>query len=200
MISFPSIRIFLAAVVAACLCGSFVGISAATAQPEESESGIEAPPIELGEEYREYSKTSKGRAPAESRETSTFEKVLFYLPNRFLDLLDVVHADVGVGCGYGGVIRITKWGQFGSRTFCPGSLRVGLNGRKSPIFWESRDASGFGSDFRESSRRTVSSGELGAGVDAVLVGFNFGISPEELVDFLLGFGGIDIGGDDLGSR
>jgi hypothetical protein len=155
--------------------------------------------IELGKEYSTYSKPSRGSAsstrPNES--TSTTEKIIYYLPNRILDLLDIFRADVGVGFSFGGVMRATSFAQCGYRTFSPGSLRVGLRGRELPIFFESDAELGCGPVFSQSSDRVVTPAEFGVGVDLFIPGIYLGISFDEFADFVLGIFGVDFKDDDF---
>lgn len=77
----------------------------------------------------------------------------------------------------------------------PGSLRVGLRGRDSPVFIEDRSAKGFGRDIR--GDRKVSPGEIGVGVDVLAVGAYGGVALDEAADFVLGWFGVDFRDDDL---
>lgn len=126
-----------------------------------------------------------------------WQKVLLFIPNRVLDLIDLVKADVGVGPAYGGVVRLTRYGQVGYRTMDPASLRVGVFGRDWPFEIETDNELGAGPAFHQSRDRKVCHGELGAGVDLFLVGAYGGICAEEVIDFLLGFAFIDVMQDDI---
>ncbi len=148
--------------------------------------------FELGHEYSEYNKPAKGAA-----ESSSFgRRALLYLPNRLLDLLDIFKLDLGLGVGYGAVMRPSKPLQFGYRKIEPGMVRVGLMGRRAPVMFESRTESGFGDDYRENPRREVSTGEFGVGVDLGIVGAYAGLGVDSLGDFVLGLAGIDLEDDD----
>ncbi len=155
------------------------------------------PNVELGEEYEDYKKTGPGRTVRHEEESSTWRKVLLYLPNRFLDFLDIFRFDVGVGPAAGGVLRVTKYGQAGIRSLAPGSLRVGLRGRKVPVFLESSNEFGIGPAFVQSHDRTVGASEVGAGVDLFLVSAYLGVDFASFGDFLLGIGCIDLAEDDF---
>lgn len=193
-------------IVAVVTASGFVAPPTALAQNKEGESAY-TPPVDLGHEYEEYAvgekgkKSSKGKSSkgtsASGSDHSTGVTILLYLPNRFLDLLDVFRVDVGGGPAYGGVIRLTKWGQLGYREMSPLSARVGLRGRKSPVFIEKSNEVGIGPGFLQSKDREVTPVEIGAGLDLGIVGAYLGVSVDELVDFGAGIVGIDLKDDDL---
>lgn len=122
--------------------------------------------------------------------------VLLWLPNRVLDLVDVVRADVGAGMSFGGVVRLTKYGQVGYRSISPVSVRVGAFGRKAPLLIENSSEFGAGPAYVASEDRTVCDGEFGLGLDLFIVGAYGGICVEELLDFAAGLFFIDLSGDD----
>jgi hypothetical protein len=124
-------------------------------------------------------------------------KVLLWIPNRILDLIDIFHVDVGVGASYGGVVRVSKWGQAGYRQMAPASVRFGTFGRSVPVKVERDKESGFGSSFNSSPEREVCSGEIGVGADAFLVGAYGGICVDELADFVGGLFFFDFKKDDI---
>ncbi len=126
--------------------------------------------------------------------------VLYYIPNRILDLIDIFRIDLGIGVSYGAVVRLTRFGQVGYRGFAPRSFRIGIRGRRSPIFLERYPEYGIGPNFKNTGARLPSMYEVGAGADALLVGAYAGISLDELVDFLGGLVFIDFKNDDLNFR
>ena len=125
--------------------------------------------------------------------------LLYYIPNRFLDLIDVFRFDVGVGVSAGAVLRVSRYAQLGLRGFWPVSWRLGLHGRWYPIFAERLPEFGISPNFRTNRPRHLSTtpAELGAGVDLGLIGGYFGFSFDELFDFVLGIIFIDFKGDDF---
>lgn len=137
------------------------------------------------------------RSVRTERGRPAWQKVLLFLPNRFLDLVDIVKADVGVGPAYGGVVRLTRYGQVGYRSMDPLSLRAGLFGRDWPVEMETDNEFGAGPLFHQSRDREVCHGELGVGVDLFLVGAYGGVCAEEVIDFLLGFVFVDVMQDDV---
>jgi hypothetical protein len=67
--------------------------------------------IELGEEYSDYRKDRGRTSSASSPEPAGggfFNSLAWYLPNRFLDLLDIVRFEVGVGPSIGGSLKLTR--------------------------------------------------------------------------------------------
>ncbi|MCB0320774.1 MAG: hypothetical protein KDD60_07580, partial [Bdellovibrionales bacterium] len=123
-------------------------------------------------------------------------EILLWPVNRMLDLADIVRADVGVGTGYGGVVRITKDGSVGYRHIAPGSLRVGSFGRKIPIKFEEENEWGAGKNYTFSEDREVCSSEIGVGVELGL-GVYLGVCLEGVVDFLGGIVFLDPEDDDF---
>jgi len=159
--------------------------------------------FELGQEYSDYNRTSPSSPPTPSRTGSQrrsggfWRAALLYLPNRFLDFIDIFKLDVGAGVGYGGVIRPTKYLQAGYREFEPGMLRIGLMGRRAPVMIEEKREEGFGRDYGRQSKRKVSPGEFGLGIDLGLIGAYGGVSLDSAADFVLGIVGIDFEDDDI---
>lgn len=149
--------------------------------------------FELGQEYSDYSKTGTNSKGSSS---SFFRKTLLYLPNRFMDLVDVFKLDAGVGIGYGAILRPSKKLQVGYREMNPGMLRIGLMGRRLPVLVEKRTESGFSSDYGPNQGRKVSTGELGLGVDLGFIGVYGGVGLDSTLDFLLGIVGVDFEDDD----
>ena len=130
-------------------------------------------------------------------EQSFLRQVLFYLPNRVMDLWDVFRLDVGIGSSGGVVGRFTRHGQIGYRYVNPVSFRFGTYGRHLPFFIERYSEGGVGSDFDQTPNRHVTPYEVGLGVDAFIVGAYAGLSFDEFVDFLAGWVLIDPKADDF---
>lgn len=133
--------------------------------------------------------------PAEEREPASIgAKLLFYIPNRVLDLLDMVRVRLRVGPGLAVDLRATKAADLFVGTY--GSVYAGLPGPRMrrmpvlPVGLESRtgvavsvaDVStglGVGPDYSPT--------EIGAGVQLLIVGADVGFDPVEIVDFIGGF-------------
>lgn len=133
----------------------------------------------------------------QNKESSWIRDVFLYLPNRFLDLVDVFRVDVGVGASVGGVVRVTKYVQGGYRQMAPVSLRVGDFGRTFPVMVESSSEIGLSPAFKQSADRDVCEAELGLGLDVLIVGGYGGVCLDELADFIGGIFLIDFKDDDL---
>ena len=133
----------------------------------------------------------------EQESGSVTRQILLWIPNRFLDLVDAFKFDVGLGPAVGGVVRLTKYGQFGYRKFHDSSLRIGNIGRDWPGFVERSNEEGFGPWFQQSTQREICTGELGGGVDLVLVSLHLGLCTEQLFDFGAGVIFFDPMDDDL---
>jgi hypothetical protein len=129
---------------------------------------------------------------------------LLYIPNRIFDLLDIVRFRVRVGPGLGVGARATSVvsafvgsyatifaGLPGPRLEPSIPLPVGLeshNGATVSLVDATVDG-GIGPDY--------SSTEFGVSAQLAIVGFDFGIDPLEIVDFLGGILTIDLREDDL---
>ena len=164
-----------------------------TARSERAEDQVSASPKKPWGDFAiesEETQSSSNRQP-------WWAQILLWVPNRVLDLIDVVKLDVGAGMSFGAVARITKFGQFGYRSLSPLSVRVGLFGRKLPVLVEHSSEFGIGPGFLQSSERTVCKGEIGAGADLFIVGAYGGICVDELLDFVAGIFFLDVSGDDL---
>lgn len=140
-------------------------------------------------------------ADAEERElsdeggkASLGAKLLLYIPNRVLDLLDMVRIRLRVGPGLALDLRATEAADLFVGTY--GSVYAGLPGPRMrrmpvlPVGLESRtgvevsvaDVStglGVGPDYSPT--------EIGAGVQLLIVGADVGFDPMEIVDFIGGF-------------
>ena len=140
----------------------------------------------------------------EEDEPGFIHRLIFYLPNRVLDLIDIFRLRLRVGPGFGVGARATEAIDvyFGGYA----SVWVGLPGPRNrklpklPIGLESKsgvelsvvDASiegGIGPDYGP--------GELGADVQLLVVGVAVGVDPVDALDFLLGILTLDLRGDDF---
>lgn len=178
------------------LCVFFFLLSVQIAAADDfSEDAV--PEISLGQEYSAFSKNSSGEsAVGKSQARPLWKRVLWYLPNRVLDLLDVVHADVGVGPALGAVGRLGSYVQVGARGIIPpGSVRLGLMGRRAPLMIETASEFGVSPVFVDSADRKVDTLEIGLSAD-ILFGLSLGLNLGEIPDFFAGFAGADFSGDD----
>ena len=129
-------------------------------------------------------------------EHSLARQIFLWIPNRIADLFDVFRVDVGVGPAAGAVVRVTEYGQAGYRQLLPVSVRAGLMGRRAPIMLEHGNEIGIGPIFAQSAQRKICPGELGAGVDILIVGGYAGLCFDELADFFGGLFLFDMKDDD----
>lgn len=155
--------------------------------------------LDLGSEYSDYNKQkgSGKSSGSSSKDRNIIVSTLLFVPNRILDLLDIIRFDVGVGPAVGAVVRVTPHAQAGARFLMPISLRAGLRGRKMPVFIEHTTEMGAGPLFLSSKDREPSPAEVGIGADLFIAGAYLGISFDSIVDFFGGFAGFDISDDDL---
>lgn len=129
---------------------------------------------------------------------------LLYIPNRVLDVLDIFRLRVRVGPGFAAGVRATEVAQVYVGTYA--SVFAGLPGPrlrqtpKLPFGLESHNGAsvsvvdataggGIGPDYSPS--------EFGGGVHLGIIGFEFGVDPVELADFVTGLVTVDIREDDL---
>jgi hypothetical protein len=131
-------------------------------------------------------------------------KVAMYIPNRVLDVFDIVRFRVRVGPGVAVDARATKVVSAFVGSYA--SVYAGLPGPRNrpfpkfPIGLESRN--GVQASVVDA---TVSGGidpdygpaEIGVGVQALIVGLDVGVEPLEIIDLLAGFLFINLTNDDL---
>lgn len=139
----------------------------------------------------------------DEEEHSVLHQVLWYLPNRLLDIADIARARVRVGPGVALNAHVTKVVQLGVGSYM--SLYGGLPGprqRRKPRLPLGVEAySGGAISVAEASFETgyepeYSPTEVGASIHFVLLGIDVGIDPLEMVDLITGIVGVDIGKDD----
>jgi hypothetical protein len=171
----------------------FLSFYVSPATAEEAGKGD----LELGDEYSEHSKNHSKNKEYKKNERSFLVSTLLFIPNRVLDLVDIIRFDVGVGPALGAVVRVTPYGQAGVRFVMPVSLRAGLRGRKMPVFIDHTNEMGVGPLFLGSKDREPTPLEVGVGGDLLLVGAYAGVSIDSIFDFLGGFVGLDISDDDI---
>jgi hypothetical protein len=135
---------------------------------------------------------------------SVAEVLLFYVPNRVFDLLDIARVRVRVGPGIAARARATKSVSVGLGSYT--SLYVGLPGPrqkvKIPLPLGAESFTGIEVGPGDAQVATTASpeytdSEIGASVHALVVGLDVGVDPFELVDLLTGFALIDIRADDF---
>jgi hypothetical protein len=135
---------------------------------------------------------------------SILHKIVFYVPNRVLDVLDIVRFRVRFGPGIAADVRATEAASAFAGSYA--SVYAGLPGPRNrpkvklPVGFESRsglqaslidatETGGVGPDYGPA--------EFGVGVQAAFIGLDVGIDPLEILDLAAGFFFIDVRGDDL---
>ena len=147
---------------------------------------------------------SWGDETSEKPHHSIGHKLLMYIPNRVLDLLDIVRLRVRVGPGLAAGVRVTDPLSVYVGSYV--SAYAGLPGPrleptiKWPVVLESYNgatlsflhvATGLGAD------PGYSPTEIGASLHLLLIGIDVDVDPMEAVDFIAGFFFLDPRGDDL---
>lgn len=173
---------------------SFVSVHAAIAQESRAQLAEDGSSVAVSpqEPWPDF----KPGEPPPAESSPWWEQALLWVPNRIADFIDIFRVDLGVGPAVGGVVRVTKYGQLGYRMMMPASFRGGLFGRKVPVLVESSNEFGVGPLYVNSSDREVCTGELGLGLDVLVLGGYGGICVEEVADFVAGLFLIDLRDDD----
>jgi len=137
-------------------------------------------------------------------EESIWYSIAVYLPNRVLDLLDIVRLRAKVGPGLAAGVRVTNVAELYLGSYV--SVYAGLPGPRqrvlplSPIGLESHNGVAFG-PFAASANMGAgpdySPTEIGLGLHAVVAGVDLGIDPVEIIDFIGGVFLFDIRDDDF---
>jgi hypothetical protein len=157
------------------------------------------------EECKNPEVTAAAETPAPEAEGHSFlHKLLFYIPNRVLDVFDIVRLRVRVGPGVAVGVRATKVAQAYVGTYA--SVYAGLPGpRRRPLpklpvglesyngvavsLAEATASGGIGPDYSPT--------EFGISVHPLIFGLDIGLDPLEVVDFAAGILFVDIEDDDL---
>jgi hypothetical protein len=136
--------------------------------------------------------------PAEPPAEKTGPSWVFYPINRLLDLFDMVRANVGVGPGFGGNIRVTKVVQASFENYL--TARAGLKKRTLPVYLEADGIYGLSLATiggKDAARQFT---EIGLTLHLLVISLDVAVVPEEIADFLLGFFTIDFEDDDWGKK
>ena len=131
-------------------------------------------------------------------------KLIFYLPNRFLDLVDIMRFRLRAGPGLAAEARLTMY----AANFIGGynTIYLGLPGpRRAPVLprlvgreaWKGLMVMGVDATDETLYPAHYSDSEMTLGAQLLLVGLDVGLDPIELGDFLAGWVLIDITDDDL---
>ena len=188
---------------------------------------VEPPNYASIEDVREPLDSSSFQARSMPEYVDWKQRVLFWLPNRLLDVLDLVKASVGVGPGMGFELYATENAWIGYETLR--SWRLALDGRASGVYeeghhrewhlgsragehaqagriplWALKDMRPFEAPVRPGvpavPERLRDDWDIGIRAHLLLVGAEVLIRPFELFDFIVGLWGDDPGEDDYGLR
>lgn len=127
---------------------------------------------------------------------SLCEVLLYYVPNRALDLLDVGRLSLGFGCGFGVNVRATELAEVGFGQYQ--STRFGMKGRVLPVYEENIDECGIALLGWVNGCLQRDPTEVGADLHIGIIGAQAAVSLAEAADFITGLVLIDLQGDDLG--
>jgi hypothetical protein len=127
---------------------------------------------------------------------SLLDMVLYYVPNRVLDAVDVFRLNVGIGCGFGFNVRATELAEIGYGQYS--TTRFGMKGRVMPVYDEKIDEAGIGFLGWVNGCLQRDPSEVGADLHLGVIGVQAAVSLMEAVDFVAGFALIDLQCDDLG--
>lgn len=130
-------------------------------------------------------------------------RLLWYVPNRCMDLLDIFRFRVRLGPGFAAGFRLTDYGAFYYGQYS--SVYLGLPGPRNPRYvrwpvgYESLTGIVLGGvDATDDTPHGPEYGpaEVDAGVQAGIIGIETGIDPMEIADFFTGFLMLDLEHDD----
>jgi len=143
-------------------------------------------------------------APEKSIMAKAGRALIMYVPNRIMDVLDIVRLRARVGIGVAAGVRVTR-----PLTFFAGgyeALYVGLPGprlKHVPVkLLGVEEYVGLQASFADGTDKGdtgpgYSSTEIGFSVHPWIAGVDIGIDPVEVLDLAFGFLFIDCRGDDL---
>ena len=143
-------------------------------------------------------------APGEERGRGVVRRIVTYVPSRIFDALDMVRLRARVGRGMAVGLRATELADFYLGAYS--TVYAGLPGPRGrvrprlPAGLESRVGVELGAGdatFGGGTGPSYGSAEVGAGLQVMLLGFDVGVDPFEILDFLGGLVLLDPGGDDF---
>jgi hypothetical protein len=141
--------------------------------------------------------------PVPPSKTSWGKRILWYVPNRVMDLLDIFRLRVRAGPGLSANLRLTDYGAFYWGKY--NTVYLGLPGPRypyilrSPVGFESLNGMVLaGVDATDDTLHGPQYGasEVDIGVNLFIVGVEAGVDPVEIGDFLGGLIFYDFRGDD----
>lgn len=185
----PRVLPALVLVAAASPLAACASVSAAGAAPDTPPAAADAPKSPA-------TAAGKEAKPEESR--SILTHVLLYVPNRVVDVLDVVRAGVSVGPGIGVDAQVTEPVSVVAmtRTYVGAGYETL---RHSPIVAGAEAGLGVGPATLEAEAGGWyrSNADVRVSLHALLVGGHVAVEPVEILDAVLGLVFIDIRDDDF---
>ena len=140
--------------------------------------------------------------PAQAQETpeqqsgSPWKTAAYYVPNRLLDVVDVFKLNASGGLGTGADLRLTRLLEVGFSEY--DVVRVGLNGRRFPVYREKLSESSLSLLGITSGMMSRDPYEVGATLHFLVGGVEAGLNVRSLLDLLGGFFLLDLEDDDWG--
>jgi hypothetical protein len=122
--------------------------------------------------------------------------ILYYVPNRVLDFVDIFRVNVGVGCGWGINVRLTELLEAGVGQY--ETTRFGMKGRVLPVYEENINEGGIAILGYVNGCLQRDPTEIGADLHIAVIGAQAAVSLAEAADFITGIVLIDLQDDDLG--
>lgn len=179
--------------------GSFkvlASLAAATAIfliPSASEAGAELPPRMMPAPIQQQPVCPP---PPAAKCYNAFDIVLYYVPNRVLDFVDIFRCNIGIGCGFGFNVRATELAEIGYG--CYETTRFGMKGRVMPVYEENIQEGGIAFLGYVNGCLQRDPTEIGADLHLGVIGAQAAVSLAEAADFVTGFIFVDLQQDDLG--
>ena len=170
------------------VCASLAAAAALTFSPMPSMAGGEMP--------SRHASPPPACAPAAPKCCNLFDVLLYYVPNRVLDFIDIWRLNIGLGCGFGVNVRVTELAEIGYGQYS--TTRFGMKGRVLPVYEENINESGIAILGYQSGCLQRDPTEIGADLHLGIIGAQAAASLAEAADFITGFILIDLQGDDLG--
>ena len=196
-------------------CALALSSCSATDESSPSASGAAAAPVTTVQTTTttttQTTQTTQTTPPVETddeadddRDVSVGHALLWYIPNRISDILDIIRLRIRLGPGLALGARVTELVDFNLGGY--GTVFVGIPGprRERRFNWPIGFESMAGAEFLWWDGTTHGHGgphygavEVGLGLQAVLVGFDLGIDVWEIVDLVTGIVFIDPVEDDI---
>ena len=174
----------------ACACGMLAVVSG-VAFAQEAPAPVEEGTVRMVD------------TPVVTKKKSFGHKLLWYLPNRLMDITDVLRLRLRFGPGYGASVRATEYISAYGGSYR--SVYVGVPGprRSVPSSWPAGQENlkglvvlGVDATDDDPHPPGYSESELSAGLHLLVVGGDIGFDPVEFVDFFGGLIFIDPVSDD----